>query len=660
MRDALLRLAVLSAGLAAPAAAQVPAPTALTARSVSDSRIDLTWAGTSNGKQTLHSATNPAFTGGVKRTLGADVRAYAHTGLPGSTTYWYRVKSNGNGGSPWSAPASGTTAPAGLAVQVLSSSSLEISWTPNPANTSVSGYTVRYGTAADFASSATEYHWAGDRTVARYVAAGLAPGTTYYAAVKAEGSPASVFSPSASVTLPGGIPISRVFFGQNAWMPEWIGLAHKWGDLELLLCGADYVPGGPCEPAEVHASGVQAMRYGGKSVDKNWDDAVSPGQYLTMVDNLRTNGIEPLLQVPYHDGAFAPAVAAGLVATVNGPPNSRGVKYWSVGNEPNDVYPGHATAAGIASYVRAYVPAMRAADPDIAIVGPDLSWLDLDIMEELMAPGGPNDICGSYTAADGTARPYLDVVAFHTYPFHDGNQTRSSMIAFPEGAFAQNLGALQALVTACNDAPSRTGVPPLRMAVTEINVEYRNAPDLGIGGLGAQSFLGGQFWAEVLGVGMRHGLELMTFWSVKEGNPQLGYIANDGTRLPSYYHFQMLAKNFRGHYLPGTALVDGGSSPNVKAFAARDVDQTVVMILNQEEERDLPYTVRLDGGAVAGPGALKVGVDAGLAREYTPPGGDPLPAQGTVLLVFDALGSLRERHVYDVTFGAAAPIVRPD
>ena len=323
MRHALFScLAAASFALVVPAAAQPPAPTALTARSITASRIDLTWQGVSNGKQVLHSATNAAFTGGVKRTLGADVRAYSHTGLPGSTSYWYRVKSNGNGGSPWSAPANATTAPAGPGVRSLSSSSLEISWTPNPANASIDGYTVRYGTSADFAAGETGYHWAGDRSVGTYVAAGLAPGRTYYVAVKAEGSPDSAFSASASVTLPGaGVPIAPLFFGQNAWMPEWIGLAHKWGDLERLLCGAAYVPGAPCEPAEVQASGVQAMRYGGKSVDKNWDDGVSPGQYLTMVDNLRANGIEPILQVPYHDGAFT-SVAAGLVATVNGAPTA--------------------------------------------------------------------------------------------------------------------------------------------------------------------------------------------------------------------------------------------------------------------------------------------------------------------------------------------------
>jgi hypothetical protein len=147
---------------------------------------------------------------------------------------------------------------------------------------------------------------------------------------------------------------------------------------------------------------------------------------------------------------------------------------------------------------------------------------------------------------------------------------------------------------------------------------------------------------------------------VKEGGPQLGYVASDGTLLPSYYHFQMMARHFRGEYLRGTALVNGAASPRVKAFAARDVDQTVVMILNQEETQGLAYTVRLDGGAVAGPGDLRVNVDVGVAREYTPPGGEVLPAQGTVLLVFAADGTLRERHVYDVTFGAAPPSVRPD
>jgi hypothetical protein len=655
-RTSLLLLLCLGA-VAAPATAVPPAPTDLTARSVSATQIDLTWAGASNGKQVLHSATNAAFTGGTKRTLGADVRAFSHTGLAGSTTWWYRVKSNGAGGSPWSVPASGTTAPAGLAVRSLSPTSLEIAWIANPANPSLAGYTVRFSTSATFPAG-TVYDWAGPSTTSTYVADGLEAGATYHVAVKAEGSPDSIFTASASVTLPvAPVPISRLFFGQNAWMPAWVGPVQKWGDLELLLCGAGYVPGGPCVPAEVQASGVQAMRYGGKSVDKDWDDGVSPGQYLTMVDNLRANGIEPILQVPYHDGAFSPSVAAGLVAAINGPPSSRAVTYWSVGNEPNDVYA--SDADDIADYIRLYVPAMRAVDPDIVVVGPDLSWLDPDIMEELMLPGGPHDICGTYTDTQGVRRPYLDVVAFHTYPF-DGSQTsRDQLIGFPEGAFREDLRELRDLVKACNDAQGRAGVGPLRTAVTEINVEHQNAP-LGIGGLSAQGFLAGQVWAELMSVGLEHGLELMTFWSVAEGGPQLGYVASDGTLLPSYYHFQMMARHFRGEYLRGGALVNGAASTKVKAFAARDADQTVVMILNQEETQDLAYTVRLDGGAVAGPGDLKVNVDVGVVVEYTPPGGEMLPAQGTLLLVFAADGTLRERHQYDVSFGAAPPLVRPD
>lgn len=655
MRHALFLCLSVSA---LPAAAQPPAPTALAARSVSSSAIDLTWQTATNGKQVLHSATNAAFTGGVKRTLGADVRAYAHTGLPGGTTYWYRVKTNGNGGSPWSAPASATTAPAGVAVRSLSATSLEISWTANPLNVAIDGYTVRFSTSPGFPAG-TVYDWAGASSTATYVASGLVPGATYHVAVKAEGGPDSAFSAAASVTLPAaGVAISPVFFGQNAWMPEWVGLSHKWGDLEALLCGPAYVPGGACVPSEVHASGVQAMRYGGKSVDKYWDDGVSPGQYLTMVDNLRTNGIEPILQVPYHDGAFGPAVAAGLVAHVNGVPNARGVRYWSVGNEPNDVYAQHATASGIADYLKTYVPAMRAVDPDIVVVGPDLSWLDLGIMAELL--GGAHDVCGTYTDAQGARRTYLDVVDFHTYPFHDGNQSRADVIAFPEGALAANLRALQDLAAACSSAHGRTGTAALRTAVTEVNVEYRNPSDLGIGGVSAQSFLAGQFWAEVLAVGLRHGLETMTFWSVKEGDPQLGYIASDGTPLPSYYHFQMLAQHFRGRFLPGAALVNGAASPHVKAFAAADTDQTVVLILNQDEFADLAYAVRLDGGVPAAAADLKISVAAGDAREYVPPPGEVLRAQGTVLLVFDAAGSLRERHVYDVGFGAAPPSVRVD
>ena len=65
-------------------------------------------------------------------------------------------------------------------------------------------------------------------------------------------------------------------------------------------------------PAEVQASGVKLMRYGGIGVDNHYDGAESPDQYLTLVDNLRTHGhlaahLDPLGSTTRGDPALEPA-----------------------------------------------------------------------------------------------------------------------------------------------------------------------------------------------------------------------------------------------------------------------------------------------------------------------------------------------------------------
>jgi hypothetical protein len=463
------------------------------------------------------------------------------------------------------------------------------------------------------------------------------------------------------LALPG-TSISSLFFGQNAWMPRKIGSREYFGDLEELLCGTAFSANGLCVPAEVQASGVKLMRYGGISVDKHYSAELSPAQYLTMVDNMRTNHIEPLLQVPYFAGVYGPTIAADLVRFIN-ITHQRGVKYWTIANEPNTEYCDTITgicanAQDIATYFKVFATAMKNVDPTILIAGPDLSWYNATIMNELTTPHGPNDICGRFIGADGLGHYYLDIIDFHTYPFAgDANQTRAAVIAWPQGSFQNNVVALKARVDACNSAYARAGSEALKLAVTEINVEYRNPVDLSLGQVSAQSFLAGQFWADVMNVGMKHGLTFIAFWSVKEGNPQLGYIANNGTALPTYYHYQMLAQNFRGGYITGTHWVNGAAEPNVKAFGAIDQDQIVVMLLNEKQNTSLGYTVRLDGAAVSGSNALKVNIEAGIDREYHFPANEVLAAQSTVMLVFDAAGNLRARHVYGLSSGYASPTI---
>ena len=688
---------MLAAGLLASTLypCQTQAQVELTARSVSSSQIDLRWLDiTSNeGSFELQYANNAEFQSPRTITVGRNSTSYSHTGLRSVTTNHYRVRAIPF--SAWSDRAFATTAPGNVVARAVSSSAIDVDWRPNSTNTHISGYTVRYSTDA---GSCKDTPVAGGGSSA-YRATGLVPSKTYKVSVRADGNPySSPFSAPANATTSSneltGTRISPLFFGQNAWLPERIGTVDKFGDLEELLCGASYGgPGDQCVPSEVFLSGVKLMRYGGKTVDKNYDPGVSLAQYLTMVDNMRANGIEPLLQVPYWDGDHSKEDAAALVRYIN-ITNDRCVRYWTIANEPNKEYPDpddgnvyNLNAAAIARYFKNYVTAMRNVDPTIVIVGPDLNFYDDDIMGELLAPGGQNDICGlmknadgsNYIGPDGNTHYYLDVVDFHDYPFphEDGSTQSRQQVLDAVDDFEGDLEDLKDLVEGCNTTltDTRTGTSALKMAVTEINVEYDNdildndTVDMHLPGVNAQSFLAGQYWASVMSVGMKNGLEFMAFWSVKEGSPEIGYIAADddiqvdprNIKLSTYYHYQMLAQHFRGVYKPATL---SGSTTNVKAFGAKDLDQIVVMLLNQnralvnpdfpDPNATLAYTVRLDNSTInSSPLALKVNINANVNAHYS----GEIAAQQTVMLVFDAAGVLEERHVYGLSDGTAGPTV---
>ncbi|MEW6470200.1 MAG: T9SS type A sorting domain-containing protein, partial [Bacteroidota bacterium] len=424
--------------------------------------------------------------------------------------------------------------------------------------------------------------------------------------------------------------ISTHFFGQNAWMPDTIGSASNCVDPPCLLNGKLHQ-----HWQNVKNSGAQIVRFGGITPDKN---KPTNYQYIKMIDSIRANGMEPVMQVPFHKYRYSAQEAANIVQYVN-ITKGRNVKYWVIGNEPDLGY-AYTTAAQIAAYIRPFSSAMKNVDPTIKIIGPECAWFNQGIITGLTTPNGPDDITGR----DQSGKLYIDVISFHTYPFN-GSQTRSQVISklTSAGGFKDNLAYLNQRVTACNTAHNRTGAAALRTAVTEANINWQNSGADNLYGLGVNSFIGGQFIAEMFGIGMKSGVDFMNIWSVVEGNSvasSIGYIdPGTGNKKPAYHHFKMLADNFKGSYADGT-----DNQPNVKAFGSKDAQQICVMIMNQDLAANLNYTVRLNTGAVSGSNALKININAGVGAEYS----GTIQNQSTTLLVFNAAGVIIRKCEYSL------------
>ncbi len=428
--------------------------------------------------------------------------------------------------------------------------------------------------------------------------------------------------------------ISNDFFGVNAWMPDTIG--------NYFAC-----PEAPCyfngklhkNWQKVKASGATIVRFGGISADRN---RPTNFQYIRMIDSIRANGMEPIIQVPFYNYRYTAQQAADIVRYIN-VVKGKNVKYWIIGNEPNLSY-SYTTAAQVASYFKPFASAMKNVDPSILIIGPEPAWYDQNIINGLTTPGGASDITGK----DGAGRYYLDILSFHTYPFN-GTQTRAQVVSklTSAGSLKDNLIALNARLATANSYHGRTGASALKTAITEANIDYKNSSTDNLNGVGANSFIGGQFVAEMMSVGMKNGLDFFNLWSVIEGNStalNIGFLDNStGNKKPLYYHFKLLADNFRGNYVNGTT-----NQVNVKSFACQDGQQVAVMILNEDLTSNFTYTVRLNTTAIAGTSALKINANAGLAKEFT----DVIQNQSTTLLIFDANGNIIKKSEYKLSGNA--------
>lgn len=422
--------------------------------------------------------------------------------------------------------------------------------------------------------------------------------------------------------------ISNHFFGQNAWMPDSIGNAVYNGKLHKLW-----------DPIKNSNSSV--IRFGGIGADKNMPTNF---QFLKMIDSIRAKGMEPTIQVPFDKWKYSAQQAANIVKFIN-VTSGRHIKYWSIGNEPDLGY-SYTTASQVAAYIRSFATEMKKVDPTILIMGPETAWFNTNIINGLTTPNGPDDVTGR----DMYGRYYLDIISFHMYGF-DGSQTRSQVISnlTAPGKLQDNLAYLNGRIANCNAAHGRTGANTLKTAITEANIGWQNNAADNLYGVGANSFIGGQYWAEMLGVAMKYGVNMVNFWSVAEGNSNvlnIGYIdANSNLKKPTYHHFKMLAENFKGNYVTGTS-----NQGNVKTFGSKSAQQICVLIMNQDQAANHNYTVKLNTAAIAGGSALKLNINAGLANEYT----DMIQSQSTVLLIFNAAGQIMKKYEYSLNTHAVA------
>lgn len=244
------------------------------------------------------------------------------------------------------------------------------------------------------------------------------------------------------------------------------------GEISPYVFGSNYGPWVSLRPETLplaEDAGITLLRYpGGEWGDHNELRSYQIDQF---VDLARRMGAEPYICVRLPGGS--PEKAAALVHYAN-VEKAYNIKFWAIGNEPS-LYAGAEPGAGWVRDVvwdterynqewRAYAEAMRAVDPSIQLIGPEIhQWSD----NPQIAPSDPSgrDWMTEFLRANGDL---VDVVAFHRYPFPNNAEAIPATIADLRG----NGQEWDSIIPAIRRLVQETTGRDIPIGVTEINSHW--------------------------------------------------------------------------------------------------------------------------------------------------------------------------------------------
>ena len=395
---------------------------------------------------------------------------------------------------------------------------------------------------------------------------------------------ADASSPNQTADLPppisGAVSVSAATASRTSRATSGIGVSYwqwspTWGN---LIAGTE---------TQVAALKPMVIRIGGYNNDANTPDNFDNAQLDKAVAYARAIGAEPILQVPLlaadsKGTAPTPENAAAMVTYAN-VTAKYGVKYFSVGNEP-DLYPdATGSTIGIAGYtanafcasLSAYAAAMKAVDPTIKIVGPELSW---------KYQSGANDWLTTILQTCGSS---IDIVTVHRYPI---DPTKTTV-----AAAASDATNLNATIAHLRSIMQQAGVGNKPLAITEANITWDGDPAKSTMPASPGTVPAGLWAADTFGMGIQNGLWTTLYWSTREGWT-LGLFPSAGTTpQPSYWALDLYANHFGPTLLSVTSTPDG-----VRAYASRNQtdDATQLIVVNWNPASAI-LTFQLDGLATA-------------------------------------------------------------
>lgn len=338
----------------------------------------------------------------------------------------------------------------------------------------------------------------------------------------------------------------------------YVDLAQNLGPISPLVYGTNYGPW-LFVPLQMQDKAVAAkfsvVRFpGGNWGDLNDLDEWSIDQYISYA---RKWGAEPYITVRLKDGT--PEKAAALVKYAN-ITKKYNVHYWTIGNEPR-LYGKDYTTEIFNKQWQQWAEAMRAVDPTIMLIGPEIDAYTSDF------DANPKDSAGrdwmtEFLRVNGKS---VNVVSIHRYPF-------------PKGGAGGDLPTIDTMRDASSEWDQT--IPYLRglireqvgrdlpIAITEVNSSWAANSS---GEATMESHYNAIWWGDSLGRMIRQGVFMVNQFAIIG---EFGLMDKYNV-YPSYYVYLMYQK------FGNERIYASSDTKYVSILASKREDgKTAIMVIN--------------------------------------------------------------------------------
>ncbi len=330
---------------------------------------------------------------------------------------------------------------------------------------------------------------------------------------------------------------------------------------------------------QAEAAGIEFLRYpGGEWGDENDLQGYQIDQFI---DLARRMGAEPNICVRLAGGT--PEQAAQLVRYAN-VDNDYDVVYWSIGNEPNLYGDEYGTVQHSAEW-RAIAEAMLEVDPDILLIGPNVTGYTGNTATDPKDDEG-RDWMREFLLANGDL---VDVVMIHRYPFP------TSITASPATVdqLRRNAHEWDSIIPNLRGLIRETTGRDIPVGIGEINSHWTH---VSYGEATPDSFYNAIWWGDVLGRLIRQRVEIVAHFILQSSGSQGGWgLLSRFEVRPSYYVYQVYKEL-------GSELVYASSDDrDVSITAALREDGALTLVIVNLGSQEAEQTLLLSESTPSGP-----------------------------------------------------------